>query len=918
VQALDDLACSAVYLQWVSTGVVPCVEGGGHQRPNKASAVGRGIFIGMERALGDTYGSPGVAELPRLAVRAILPWLPSFAGAVTQSVPLTRIRDIAHRNDIPSDLKQEIKHTIQNKLHRNAGPEDLVATEAMLQRITAVPGQYNAAFVAEFKVFHAELKDFFNARTAFERLHDLQSGLDDAGKVAVAQLVAAKQAMDEGTSQQGLAEWLKRHGKELNVTAGERTRELQLATLHAATGVRALLVSLLSSGLRNDAPDSALVARQAVRTAELALEEYAFVLASNVCSSLEADAADGRTTNWSPPLMACILLLRHLGLSGFRPSECIAAEAGVATAREDPHLLTGSARTKDNPAAMKEAVLAARAAVQRTQRLAEAHSQALMGCFAERAVTLGRGLGVSDAQARIHGEASVRAAVSFPLSNLAGWLLRATDRTLGGDGTETLVSGDITALLVALPRLTPDAIAACMRSTNAQPGSRLVVLLDAADGEEDVSALGADIGGVILKQQLPHLSHLAVRARQQHTVLVTCAPDANLAKAAKASAGKLVRLHARPEGGATLHDAVAGEDAKGGASPKTTAKRSSGKASAAPVTRVNTCTLVPLAEAQPNACGAKAATCGALLRLAQRISASSPAAAFTAPDGCVLPFGCMEAALRDGGVWGRYTQLCSQLDSAAADGKASSSLETICESLRILLSAARPPAQVLDKVQHRFPRGTRLCVRSSANVEDLEGMSGAGLYSSLAGVPAGDTTAVGAAIAGVWASLHTSRAVRARAAAGVRQADAAMAVLLQEQAPSQFAFVLHTRSTAGHPDAVLAELCVGHGETLASGARGSGWRLEAAPSGAVATLSFANFSSALQPQRDGAPGMAEVPVDYSRQPLTRDSQARLQLGARLGAVGRALQTELGGVPQDVEGAIVGDTVVVVQSRPQPL
>lgn len=51
------------------------------------------------------------------------------------STPLTRIRDIAHRNDIPHELKQEIKHTLQNKLHRNAGPEDLVATEVMMQRL---------------------------------------------------------------------------------------------------------------------------------------------------------------------------------------------------------------------------------------------------------------------------------------------------------------------------------------------------------------------------------------------------------------------------------------------------------------------------------------------------------------------------------------------------------------------------------------------------------------------------------------------------------------------------------------------------------------------------------------------------------------------------------------------------------------
>ncbi|KAF5950544.1 hypothetical protein HYC85_012537 [Camellia sinensis] len=99
-----------------------------------------------------------------VVIRKIHPCLPSFKAEFTASVPLTRIRDIAHRNDIPHDLKvQEIKHTIQNKLHRNAGPEDLVATEAMLARITKNPGQYSEVFVEQFKIFHHELKDFFNA-----------------------------------------------------------------------------------------------------------------------------------------------------------------------------------------------------------------------------------------------------------------------------------------------------------------------------------------------------------------------------------------------------------------------------------------------------------------------------------------------------------------------------------------------------------------------------------------------------------------------------------------------------------------------------------------------------------------------------------------------------------------------------------
>ena len=61
--------------------------------------------------------------------------LPSFTEEYTASTPLTRIRDIAHRNDIPHELKQEIKHTIQNKLHRNAGSDDELSGLAPLRRV---------------------------------------------------------------------------------------------------------------------------------------------------------------------------------------------------------------------------------------------------------------------------------------------------------------------------------------------------------------------------------------------------------------------------------------------------------------------------------------------------------------------------------------------------------------------------------------------------------------------------------------------------------------------------------------------------------------------------------------------------------------------------------------------------------------
>ena len=62
--------------------------------------------------------------------------------------------------------------------------------------------------------------------------------------------------------------------------------------------------------------------------------------------------------------------------------------------------------------------------------------------------------------------------------------------------------------------------------------------------------------------------------------------------------------------------------------------------------------------------------------------------------------------------------------------------------------------------------------------------------------------------------------------AGVKQADAAMAVLVQQQLSPDLSFVLHTVSPLdGDKDTMYAELAVGLGETLASGTRGSPWRL---------------------------------------------------------------------------------------------
>lgn len=291
-ERLEALVYSSIYLKWINTGQIPCFEDGGHHRPNRHAEISRQIFRELERISCRKDTSP--QEM--LVIRKIHPCLPSFKAEFTASVPLTRIRDIAHRGDIPHDLKQEIKHTIQNKLHRCAGPEDLIATEAMLARITKNPGEYNGAFVEQFQIFHQELKDFFNAGSLTEQLESVRDSLDERGVSALSLFLECKQSSDSAKESSGLSELLK--------------------TVGSLSALRETFVKGLESGLRNDASDTAIAMRQKWRLCEIGLEDYSFVLLSRLLNTIEATGGAHWLANsvksqnasvWNDPLSALVL-----------------------------------------------------------------------------------------------------------------------------------------------------------------------------------------------------------------------------------------------------------------------------------------------------------------------------------------------------------------------------------------------------------------------------------------------------------------------------------------------------------------------------------------------------------------------------------------------------------------------------------
>jgi hypothetical protein len=184
------------------------------------------------------------------------------------------------------------------------------------------------------------------------------------------------------------------------------------------------------------------------------------------------------------------------------------------------------------------------------------------------------------------------------------------------------------------------------------------------------------------------------------------------------------------------------------------------------VEKVLTSTVLPVTEATHANAGAKAAVCGVLGRLAKD---------YSTPRGAVLPFGSMELVVNSAGAQKEFSSCLDVLERAPVG----SELDDACLSMKKLLAGCLPAEADLKELQAQLKGASIVIARSSANVEDLAGLSGAGLYESIPNLNLADQKSLGSGIAQVWGSLYSRRAVLSRRAAGVAQSDACMGVLVQ-------------------------------------------------------------------------------------------------------------------------------------------
>lgn len=196
------------------------------------------------------------------------------------------------------------------------------------------------------------------------------------------------------------------------------------------------------------------------------------------------------------------------------------------------------------------------------------------------------------------------------------------------------------------------------------------------------------------------------------------------------------------------------------------------------------------------------------------------------------------------------------------------------------------------------------------------------------------------AVKRVWASKWNDRAYYSRVALGIAHEDLAMAVLIQDVVEADYAFVAHTvNPLTGNDEELFAEVVVGMGETLVGNSPGRALSFTYRKSGGqINLLSYPSKREARHGKGvifrsdsngedlEGFSGaglydsfLAQAPqsriLDYTDEPMVFDDDFRSRL---LGAIGRvAIEVEnTMGAPQDIEGAVQGDAVYVVQTRPQ--
>lgn len=303
---------------------------------------------------------------------------------------------------------------------------------------------------------------------------------------------------------------------------------------------------------------------------------------------------------------------------------------------------------------------------------------------------------------------------------------------------------------------------------------------------------------------------------------------------------------------------------------------------------------VSLADAE--SAGGKGANLGELI-----------AAGFSVPPGFVVLREAYLASLDEAGVRGEIAELH---EKALASADAPEQLSGLCDQLRALVHQAGMTAGVLTDVidaYHGIGQSTPIAVRSSATGEDGAEASFAGMNASFTNVW-GDN-AVRERIVDCWASLFSPRVIGYRAGRGFT-GEPAIAVVVQRMITADRSGVIFTADPrSGDRDRLVIEAVFGQGEAIVSGAVEPDTYLVAKEDLRLVSARVGSKSHKIIAEVGGGDVKVALPARTAGRRVLDDATV-LELARLATRIEDHYET-----PQDIEFAMTGKEIWIVQSRP---
>ncbi len=300
--------------------------------------------------------------------------------------------------------------------------------------------------------------------------------------------------------------------------------------------------------------------------------------------------------------------------------------------------------------------------------------------------------------------------------------------------------------------------------------------------------------------------------------------------------------------------------------------------------------------------GGKGANLGELVR-----------AGLPVPDGFVVTTEAYRGVLERAGGRDRLMDLLG----SAADGDRTAA--EVAAEAQALIRDAGAPAELRDAVRAAYEElaggqdeETDVAVRSSATAEDTRETSFAGMNETFTNVAGADE--VIARVVDCWASLYAERVIAYRARSSVADDEPAIAVVVQRMVDADRSGVTFSVEPSGDRTKMVTEATFGLGEAVVGGEVQPDTYLLSRPTDGDGDPTVIDVRIGVKAHKvvrgaDGGNERVELDDEEARRRVLSDDEA-----VRIGRVALDVETHYG-APQDIEWALEGDELFLLQARP---